>query len=174
MKPQLPMHTCTKQFLSLLFSTLRQLHHRFPPTLNQKKGCENFKSKPPKKPGQVATPIILTRSIISRGPTVKTHPVRETPTQELSWVTVVRNGHKKARIDTIQKVIGFRDPTHKISGYQKLAQSFNKPDQQLPKGKSVSGSESNDAIFLRLPMEHEWRKLSPAGIRKVIMKKLAI
>ncbi|POS82439.1 hypothetical protein EPUL_005781 [Erysiphe pulchra] len=33
---------------------------------------------------------------------------------------------------------------------------------------------SDKRLFVRLPQEHEWRKLSPAGIREVIVKKLHI
>ncbi|KHJ34720.1 putative eka-like protein [Erysiphe necator] len=29
-------------------------------------------------------------------------------------------------------------------------------------------------LFVRLPQDHEWRKLSPAGIREIILQKLAI
>ncbi|KHJ30025.1 putative eka-like protein [Erysiphe necator] len=38
----------------------------------------------------------------------------------------------------------------------------------------ASAAPTDNRLFLRLPQEHEWRKLSPAGIREVIVKKLSI
>lgn len=32
----------------------------------------------------------------------------------------------------------------------------------------------DNRLFVRIPVEHEWRKLSPAGLREVIVKKLSI
>ncbi|KHJ33226.1 putative eka-like protein [Erysiphe necator] len=45
---------------------------------------------------------------------------------------------------------------------------------QPRKGKPISPIKADIRIFLRLPHEHDWRNLSPAGIREVIVKKLAI
>ncbi|POS84115.1 hypothetical protein EPUL_002931 [Erysiphe pulchra] len=42
------------------------------------------------------------------------------------------------------------------------------------KAQSPSITTTDTRFFVRLPQEHEWRKLSPAGIREVIVKKLAI
>ncbi|POS84553.1 hypothetical protein EPUL_002906 [Erysiphe pulchra] len=41
-------------------------------------------------------------------------------------------------------------------------------------GKSTPPENADKRIFLRLPQEHQWRNLSPAGIREIVVKKLAI
>ncbi|KHJ30784.1 putative eka-like protein [Erysiphe necator] len=46
-----------------------------------------------------------------------------------------------------------------------------------PRGTNLekaSAAPTDKRLFLRLPQEHEWRKLSSAGIREVIVKKLSI
>ncbi|POS85814.1 hypothetical protein EPUL_001067 [Erysiphe pulchra] len=48
----------------------------------------------------------------------------------------------------------------------------NKSKSSLRASPSLSTADTR--LFVRLPQDHEWRKLSPAGIRKVIVKKLHI
>ncbi|POS82980.1 hypothetical protein EPUL_006586 [Erysiphe pulchra] len=80
----------------------------------------------------------------------------KTPTtNDKTWVTVARNGHKKARVVVCDKT--------------QLVPSFKASQRQLP---TISGSDKR--LFVRLPQDHEWRKLSPAGIREVVVRKLSI
>ncbi|KHJ33802.1 putative eka-like protein [Erysiphe necator] len=46
--------------------------------------------------------------------------------------------------------------------------------RKLGKHKSTKAAPTEKRLFVRLPLKHEWRKLSPAGIREVIVNKLAI
>ncbi|KHJ31243.1 putative eka-like protein [Erysiphe necator] len=80
-------------------------------------------------------------------------------TSDNSWATVACNGQKKARVFASNKMQDA--PKAKIS------------QRQLPKDKSET-SGSDQRLFVRLPQDHEWRKLSPAGIREVIFRKLSI
>ncbi|KHJ36391.1 putative eka-like protein [Erysiphe necator] len=76
-----------------------------------------------------------------------------------TWVTVARNGQKKARVT--QNNIIHTTSMSKIR----------------PRGANVEkapATPTDKRLFLRLPQEHEWRELSPAGIREVIVKKLSI
>ncbi|KHJ36343.1 putative eka-like protein [Erysiphe necator] len=52
--------------------------------------------------------------------------------------------------------------------------SSNSLRRQALEGNSTPPGNVDKRIFLRLPQEHEWRNLSPAGIREIVIKKLAI
>ncbi|KHJ35001.1 putative eka-like protein [Erysiphe necator] len=78
---------------------------------------------------------------------------------ENTWATVARNRRKKARVTpstTTQTA---------PSGTKKDKSGIRSPPNKDP---------SDKRLFVRLPVDHEWRKLSPAGIREVIVKKLSI
>ncbi|KHJ36260.1 putative eka-like protein [Erysiphe necator] len=76
-----------------------------------------------------------------------------------TWVTVARNSQKEARVTP--------STSTRITPMSKIR------PQKLNMEKS-SAAPTEKRLFLRLPQEHEWRKLSPAGICKVIFKKLLI
>ncbi|POS85592.1 hypothetical protein EPUL_002819 [Erysiphe pulchra] len=60
------------------------------------------------------------------------------------------------------------------SDYQTTSGS-NEKKKRLPIEKnSPTLFPADNRLFVRLPQEHEWRELSPAGIREVIVQKLAI
>ncbi|POS84484.1 hypothetical protein EPUL_003544 [Erysiphe pulchra] len=82
-----------------------------------------------------------------------------------TWATVARKGKKKARISLSTKTIVA--PVRKAT--QSLTTKNNSPTRDSP-----SIATTDRRLFARLPQEHEWRKLSPAGIREVIVRKLAI
>ncbi|KHJ36364.1 putative eka-like protein [Erysiphe necator] len=42
------------------------------------------------------------------------------------------------------------------------------------KGKSITTASTDQRLFVRIPQEHEQQKLSPAGIRKIIVQKLSM
>ncbi|POS86106.1 hypothetical protein EPUL_002531 [Erysiphe pulchra] len=79
--------------------------------------------------------------------------------------TVARKGKKKARISLSTKTI--EAPVRKAT--QSLTTENNSPTRDYPSIATTDGR-----LFVRLPQEHEWHKLSPAGIREVIVRKLAI
>ncbi|KHJ32266.1 putative eka-like protein [Erysiphe necator] len=78
---------------------------------------------------------------------------------ENTWATVARNGQKKARVTP--------STTTQVApvGTKKDKSGIRSPPNKYP---------SDKRLFVRLPVDHEWRKLSPAGIREVIVKKLSI
>ncbi|POS82537.1 hypothetical protein EPUL_006570 [Erysiphe pulchra] len=84
---------------------------------------------------------------------------RPPQTSQNSWVTVARNGQKKARVTP--SINTHITPMSKIRS------------RESNKEKSLATS-TDKRLFLRLPQEHEWRKFSPAGIREVVVKKLSI
>ncbi|POS86016.1 hypothetical protein EPUL_001592 [Erysiphe pulchra] len=78
---------------------------------------------------------------------------------ENTWATVARNGHKKVRVSPSTKTQVVSIDT--IKDKSKIASPSNK-------------DSSDKRLFIRLPLDHEWRKLALAGIREVIVKKLSI
>ncbi|KHJ34843.1 putative eka-like protein [Erysiphe necator] len=78
---------------------------------------------------------------------------------ENTWATVTINGQKKARVTPSTKTQAAP------AGTKKDKSGIRSPPNKDP---------SDKRLFVRLPVDHEWRKLSPAGIREVIVKKLSI
>ncbi|KHJ34215.1 putative eka-like protein [Erysiphe necator] len=95
-----------------------------------------------------------------------THSLPNIPEKlESTWATVARKGKKKARI-----TLSTNAPLAPVRKETQSSTSKNKsPTRDSPKI-----AVTDRRLFVRLPHEHEWRKLSPAGIREVIVKKLAI
>ncbi|KHJ34842.1 putative eka-like protein [Erysiphe necator] len=77
---------------------------------------------------------------------------------ENTWATVARNGQKKARVTP--------------GTTTQAAPACTKKDKSGIR--SPNKDPSDIRLFVRLPVDHEWRKLSPAGIREIIVKKLSI
>lgn len=107
----------------------------------------------------VATP----RTVLSKAINLKKNNEVDLPnapqTSDKSWAIVARNGQKKARIVHSIK-------TQVPTGNKNAPRALNKNNSNT--------SVSDNRLFVRLPQDHEWRKLSPAGIREVVVKKLAI
>ncbi|KAI0992495.1 hypothetical protein K3495_g15690, partial [Podosphaera aphanis] len=134
-------------------------------------------SRPAKGAGSASTSI-PTRAR-QQMPTSGINLPRKPTASESSWATVIRNGHKKARAAAAETA---------SVGQNKSREQFKalapKKDSHIPPRSQVSGlfgkkqqlpSKIQDRrLFLRLPPEHEWRKLSPAGIRDIVVKKMAI
>ncbi|KHJ30941.1 putative eka-like protein [Erysiphe necator] len=74
-----------------------------------------------------------------------------------TWATIDRKSKKKARItlSTNASVVSSR----------KVTKSFTSKDKS-PTRDSSKIAVTDRRLFVRLPQEHEWRKLSPAGIRE--------
>ncbi|POS83903.1 hypothetical protein EPUL_004719 [Erysiphe pulchra] len=77
-------------------------------------------------------------------------------TAENTWAIVARKGKKKARITLGNKATGA--PVKKAT--QRVTNKEKSPSRDHP-----TIATTDKRLFLRLPQEHEWRKLSPAGIR---------
>lgn len=108
----------------------------------------------------IATPWIILRQTTNRGMNKEAKTPITPLSNDNSWATVAHNGRKKARVTLNNNV---------------QEASSRKATQCLPsKPKSPKAALIDKRLFVRLPLEHEWRKLSPAGIRDVIDKKLAI
>lgn len=78
---------------------------------------------------------------------------------EKSWATVTCNGQRKARVTQSIK------PEATPVNTRKCVTNVNK---------SSPIASADTTLFIRLLQDHEWRKLSPAGIWEVIVIKLAI
>ncbi|KHJ30276.1 putative eka-like protein [Erysiphe necator] len=90
--------------------------------------------------------------------------------QQNSWVTVTRNGHKKSRAQ--QSVL---NPTNNTKPLQHHLIVRPPTIMRNAKNAKKSNSEKSDSrLFVRLLLEHKWRKLSPAGIREMIIKRFSI
>ncbi|KHJ32065.1 putative eka-like protein [Erysiphe necator] len=70
---------------------------------------------------------------------------------ENTWATVILSGKTKINPTGRQLL----RPANKVKSNSSVSQTMAITDKRL---------------FVRLPQEHEWRKLSPAGIREVIVK----
>ncbi|KHJ33121.1 putative eka-like protein [Erysiphe necator] len=106
-----------------------------------------------------ATPYIVPTPVLNRKKTQEAALPKNSPTNNNTWVTVARNGHKKARVVVGEKTEAI--PSTKAS------------QRQSPTNKTAT-SGADKRLFVRVPQEHEWRKLSPAGIREVLVRKLSI
>ncbi|KHJ35253.1 putative eka-like protein [Erysiphe necator] len=86
---------------------------------------------------------------------------------ENCWASVARNGHKKPRTtkkSVLQTTQAKKQNTQTSTGLVKNSSSGPKEITTCPQ---------NKRLFLRLTNDHEWRKLSPAGIREIVVKKLS-
>ncbi|POS82170.1 hypothetical protein EPUL_006644, partial [Erysiphe pulchra] len=110
----------------------------------------------------VATPRIILSHAPRRGLNINAELPRIPKLSDNTWASVVRKGQKKARINI--------STTERVAPASKTApRSSNKK-----KATSPTKSKSEKRLFIHLPQEHEWRKLSPAGICEEIVKKLLI
>ncbi|KHJ34013.1 putative eka-like protein [Erysiphe necator] len=89
---------------------------------------------------------------------------------ENSWVMVARNGHTKART-----IAHLSTPSTSQSTKHNLLPSYpHHQKRNAHKKKTGKENKSDNRLFMRLPTDHEWRMLSPAGLREVIVKRLSI
>ncbi|KHJ35076.1 putative eka-like protein [Erysiphe necator] len=142
-----------------------------PSKFQQKKQSGIHNIDLPSKPIAVATPITIP---LSRASNNGTQP-RENQTTQLSWATVTQIGQKKARVinESTTKSAQAKNTNH-IDHLNEPKVTNISSRRQPRKGKPISPIKADKRIFLRLPHEHDWWNLSPAGIREVIVKKLAI
>ncbi|KHJ34397.1 putative eka-like protein [Erysiphe necator] len=109
----------------------------------------------------IATPRNMKSVASFEGTSQETSKLPKIPQiSENTWATVARNGKKKARVITNTKA--------QMTPTRKTIQTL--PNTQ----KSSTTTLVDKRLFVRLPLDHEWRKLSPAGIREVVVQKLAI
>ena len=93
----------------------------------------------------------------------------------ISWATAARNGQKKARVELDKDTYHAQPRKTEQAAQPQQAPPPGKQIKHQPKGIKQSGSAGADKrIFLRLPQEHEWRKLSPSGIREVAVRHLEV
>ncbi|KHJ31886.1 putative eka-like protein [Erysiphe necator] len=107
----------------------------------------------------VAIPRIACNQIPNLGSIKEVELPKIIKNNDISWATVARKGLKKARM--VQKI-----------NLQEV--NRNKESQKVSHRDNSATSVSDKRLFVRLPQDHEWRKLSPQGIREVIVKKLHI
>lgn len=92
--------------------------------------------------------------------------------KENSWAMVTRNGHKKSRtivpVAISPKATGTRHNSH-LPNLHHQNREINKRKKTLE-----NKNRQDDRLFVRLPADHEWRALSPAGLREVIVKRLSV
>lgn len=127
------------------------------------------KANLPAKPTIVATPPELSeRKLAQKITQLENTLPKPSKTTEIPWSTVVRNGHKKARA-TLTSVTQTTQPKQKIA--QVVLKTALNPKTAT---KESATSIQDKRLFIRLSNDHEWRKLSPAGIREVVVKRLSI
>ncbi|POS82309.1 hypothetical protein EPUL_006571 [Erysiphe pulchra] len=109
----------------------------------------------------VAKPWVMTSAVLNVGKETEAPMLPRIPLiSEKTWVTVARNGHKKTRVTL---------------NYKPQAALVNRTSQHRLNKDRIPVKESLDKrLFVFLSQDHEWRKLSPAGIREIIVQKLAI
>ncbi|KHJ36122.1 putative eka-like protein [Erysiphe necator] len=109
----------------------------------------------------VAIPRTIKGAVTSEENTQQAHKLPKPPQlNERTWATVVRNGQKKARVTLSMKT---------------QAAPISKATQRVANKRNfITTAPTDQRLFVRIPQEHEWRKLSPAGIREIIVQKLSI
>ncbi|KHJ32131.1 putative eka-like protein [Erysiphe necator] len=110
----------------------------------------------------VATPRLILNQVPDRELNINAELPRIPKLSDNSWATVARKGQKKSQIDI--------STSARVAPANKTAIRPTNIDKTTSPTKAISDKRH----FLRLPQEHKWRKLSPAGIREVIVKKLLI
>ncbi|KHJ31470.1 putative eka-like protein [Erysiphe necator] len=114
------------------------------------------------------------RSAISEFAAVDTIPDDSDPlpsiTQNIEncWASVARNGQQKSRI-TKKSIL--QTTKAKKQNIPTSTGSVKKSSSGL---KEITSYPQDKRLFLRLTNDHEWRKLSPAGIREIVVKKFSI
>ncbi|CCU82365.1 EKA-like protein [Blumeria hordei DH14] len=98
-------------------------------------------------PPATAIPVAVPRNITKATAPL---PLRST------WATITRAGHQKS---------GSQAPANITS--VSAAPSARKPEK---KSAASTTASKDDRIFLRLDANHEWRQLSPAGVREAVAK----
>ncbi|KHJ32126.1 hypothetical protein EV44_g3759 [Erysiphe necator] len=137
-----------------------------------KKGSGKGIDKNLAKKTTVATPRIILSQAVNRETNKEADPLKIPQASDKIWAVVARKGHKKARIVNVGPNYRIVVPTvnnnqtQVVAGNKSAPKPFNKKNSSTP----VSDTRS----FVCLPQEHEWRKLSLAGIRGVLVKKLSI
>ncbi|KHJ33976.1 putative eka-like protein [Erysiphe necator] len=130
------------------------------PTHSRPTKCSNYglrKDKNILKNVAIATPQIMKSVASTGGNTQEVHKLPKNPKiNQNTWATIARNGQKKARV---------------ILSNKKQVASVSQ--SMIIKEKSQTTS-IDKRLFARISKEHEWLKLSPAGLREVIVKKLSI
>ncbi|KHJ30429.1 putative eka-like protein [Erysiphe necator] len=97
-------------------------------------------------------------------------PSNDTPGQN-SWASAARNGHKNSRVTITASIVSKNitpGDSNKPSTSSKLTMIKN------TKSRNSKEIISDSRNFLRLPVDHEWRNLSPEDLREVILKCLAV
>ncbi|KHJ35025.1 putative eka-like protein [Erysiphe necator] len=82
---------------------------------------------------------------------------------------VARNGHKKART-----IVPLASLSTGQSTKHKLRPSYPQHQKRDVHKKTGKENKSDNRLFVRLPADHEWRILSLAGLREVIVKRLSV
>ncbi|CCU76312.1 EKA-like protein [Blumeria hordei DH14] len=93
-------------------------------------------------PPATTIPVVIPRNITKAPATL---PPRST------WATVIRAGHQK-------------------SGAQTLANISSGAAVPTARKQEKSTAPQDDPLFLRLDANHQWRQLSPAGVREAVAK----
>ncbi len=132
------------------------------------KGTNTSKTRESNKPVAVATPAIpfispRANNSVHATP-LRQHTLPQKPQLNGStWVTVARKGLKKARIDLQNSQSSVIPPNN-----------FKKTVATKHADGTNAAASHDPRLFVRLPREHEWRKLSPAGLRELVVKRLSI
>ncbi|KHJ31262.1 putative eka-like protein [Erysiphe necator] len=118
----------------------------------------------------IATPKHITCPNLQNVQAEIVEPTRPQKQKEKSWAMVTRNGLKKSRISTPAV-----NPQNEISPNDVIHLTSRPKTNNKDLGKKVKvENKSDNRLFIRLPLDHEWRKLSPAGLREVIVKSLSV
>ncbi|POS83000.1 hypothetical protein EPUL_003799 [Erysiphe pulchra] len=120
---------------------------------------------PPRVPVAIATPRIILSQVPSRGSDKNAELPKNPQSDDNSWATVARKGKKKARVNL--------NATARVAPLGKTSHRSTNKDKSEDTTSSTKAI-SDKRLFLRLPTDHEWRQLSPAGVREVIVKRLLI
>ncbi|POS82700.1 hypothetical protein EPUL_003942 [Erysiphe pulchra] len=104
----------------------------------------------------VATPKNIPSQSSDRASIKEAEQIRVMPTTKNSWATVARNGQKTTRVT--QSACNLQ-----AALVNKAIPNMTNKSKSSPRA-SPSLSTADTRLFVRLPQDHEWRKLSPAGI----------
>ncbi|KAI0997117.1 hypothetical protein K3495_g11070 [Podosphaera aphanis] len=96
-------------------------------------------------------------------------PAKPPNVTESSWATVARNGHKKVRT-SVPKLT----PSKNMNPKPQTCLSARPQPSKSARGSKSNQNDSDKRLFAQSPLEYEWRKLSPAAIPELIVKRILV
>ncbi|POS84543.1 hypothetical protein EPUL_004323, partial [Erysiphe pulchra] len=123
------------------------------------------------------TPLLPEKQLKSNTVKVSENPKTHLPNKPLvtSFPSKLSIGQVENETNPIKDFISQNPSGLASQALKNPVQTTLKGNNTAPvKNKNSSRNLQDNRLFFRLPVEHEWRNLSPTGIREIVVKRLSI